>query len=740
MQSVVRHELATYAPFVSAGSRDPEVTYDLGVDLGTTYSSIALIRGLRAEMIVLGHRSPLVPSAVWLGSDGEVLVGDAALRRGQREPEGLVREFKRRLGDPVPIVVRGMPVSANQLTTMLMASIMDEVVSREGKRPARVAVTHPANWGPYRIDIFREAVRSAGVNDAILVSEPEAAALYYASAGRIADGEIVVVYDLGGGTFDVAILQRQGDQFAILGRPDGVERLGGIDFDEAVFDYVRRAIGGLDGSDDDAWNAAVRRLHDDCVDAKEALSADVVVDISVMLPARHIEIRLPRREFEDLIRSSLTLTIDAVRRALASAHLEPEDIARVLLVGGSSRIPLVAELISSKLRRGVSVDVHPKFAVVLGAAMSAASGGAIDERVTIGAADLEPVTTAAGRLPVVEATDVHDQHDEPLTDRTAPPIVDVKRSNRRQVLVGAGAGLMALLALGGVLLATNGSDDASSSTTGGNATVVVELGSPPAGLALGFGSAWAVTGDGQLIEVDEASRVPGRRTALAPALDDVVVGASDVWATGTDAIYRIEPTSAAVSTIPMPGAPEGISHGQGAVWIALNAAKTGALYRVDESTGSPTLLASFPLEVTEVAVAEKFIWVSSAGRFLYRFDPSSSGFTEVDIGGTAGGIVIGFGGLWATLPATNELVRLDASSGQPLVRITTGAAPNEIIVGDGVLWVSEEGGGSVIAVDPGSNAIKDRVSVGAKPDRMAWRAPNLWVANSGEASLSIVPR
>jgi molecular chaperone DnaK (HSP70) len=163
---------------------------------------------------------------------------------------------------------------------------MDQVVSREGQRPNRVAVTHPANWGPYRIDIFREAVRAAGVTDAILVNEPEAAALYYASAGRIADGEIVVVYDLGGGTFDVAILQRQGDQFAILGRPDGVERLGGIDFDEVVFDYVRRAVGGLDGSGDDAWNAALRRLHDDCVDAKEALSADVVVEISVMLPAR----------------------------------------------------------------------------------------------------------------------------------------------------------------------------------------------------------------------------------------------------------------------------------------------------------------------------------------------------------------------------------------------------------------------------------------------------------------------
>jgi outer membrane protein assembly factor BamB len=409
----------------------------------------------------------------------------------------------------------------------------------------------------------------------------------------------------------------------------------------------------------------------------------------------------------------------------------------VLLVGGSSRIPLVAELISSKLRRGVSVDVHPKFAVVLGAAMAAASGGAIDERVTIGAADLQPVTTSSGRLPVVDPTDAPD---EPTEDQEAPATTEAKRSNRRRVLVGAGLGVAALLAAGAVILATNGSDDTSSPSTAGTTPVVVELGSSPAGLALGFGSAWAVTGDGQLIEVDEASRDPGRRNTLAPILDDVVVGQSNVWATGQDALHRVEPSSASVTKIAMPGKPEGIAQGQGAVWIALDASTSGSLYRADENTGTPTLVASFPLGVTEVAVDEHFLWVSSTGQFLYRVDASSGEFTEVDVGSTAGGIVSGAGGLWATMPATNELLRLDPTSGQPLVRITTGAAPNEIVVGDGVVWVSEEGGGSIIAVDPGSNAIKERVSVGSKPDRMAWRAPDLWVANSGDTTLSIVTR
>jgi actin-like ATPase involved in cell morphogenesis len=693
-------------------------------------------------MIVLGHRSPLLPSAAWLGPDGEILLGEAALRRGQREPDGLVREFKRRLGDTAPFMVRGTPLSAAQLTTMLMVSILDQVISREGERPTRVAVTHPANWGPYRLDIFHEAVRAAGVADAILVSEPEAAAIYYASAGRVADGEIVVVYDLGGGTFDVAILQRAGDQFVLRGRPDGVELLGGIDFDEIVFNYVRRAIDGLDGGSDDAWKAAVRRLYDDCVDAKEALSADVFVDIPVMLPARHTEIRLPRREFEELIRPSLVLTIDAVRRALASAHLEPEDIARVLLVGGSSRIPLVAELISSKLQRSVAVDVHPKFAVALGAAMVAASGGTIDERVSIGTSIPEPVRISSGGLPVLEPTETRDD----AMDDEPPVSTTVRRLRRRWVFVGAG--VVAVLVAGAVLTLTkNGTDGASTPSTAITTTTtavrgdaaVVELGSAPAGLAMGFGSIWAVTQDGQLIEVDTATHAIRRRIALAPSLDDVITGKSGMWVTGANAVYLVDPSSGSVTrTIEMPGQPDGIAVGRGAIWIALQGPTGGALYRIDESSAVPSLVATLPMGATEVAVDDRFIWVSSVGPFLYGVDASSGQYTEVDVDGATGGIVIGFGDLWATVPSTNEVLRLDPTNGRSLGSIATALAPGEVVLGDGVVWVSEEKSASVIAIDPGTNAIVRR-SVGSGPDRMVWSAPNLWVDNAGGTSLSIVP-
>src|SRR5207248_1318502 len=156
--------------------------------------------------------NPLVPSAVWVGPDGERLVGEAALRRGRTDRSRLAREFKRRLGDDTPLILGRTPVSADQLMTTMLAWIVDQMTVREGERPSQIVVTHPANWGPYRRDILSSAVKAAGVADALLLTEPEAAAIYYATTGRVSDGEVIVVYDLGGGTFDVAILQRQGDR------------------------------------------------------------------------------------------------------------------------------------------------------------------------------------------------------------------------------------------------------------------------------------------------------------------------------------------------------------------------------------------------------------------------------------------------------------------------------------------------------------------------------------------------
>ncbi|MPY95375.1 MAG: Hsp70 family protein, partial [Acidimicrobiia bacterium] len=356
--------------------------YQLGIDLGTTYSAAAVARDGRVEVVGLGNRAPVVPSVVFLREDEMVLTGEAAQRRAVTEPERIAREFKRRVGDPTPVLLGGTPYSAEALMAKLLRGVFDVAAASQGGEPDAVAVSHPANWGPYKKDLLQQSVRLAGLSDARLITEPEAAAVFYASQERVEPGSVIAVYDLGGGTFDAAILRKLTVGFELMGVPEGIERLGGIDFDAAVLAHVNRSLdGALEDLDltDQTMLGAVARLRADCVEAKEALSVDTEVSIPVMLPELRTEVRLTRVELEAMIRPTLLETLGALRRALASAGVTPEQVSTVLLVGGSSRIPLVGELVGHTLGRPVAVDAHPKHSVALGAALAAAG--------TVGAAE-----------------------------------------------------------------------------------------------------------------------------------------------------------------------------------------------------------------------------------------------------------------------------------------------------------------------------------------------------------------
>jgi actin-like ATPase involved in cell morphogenesis len=283
----------------------------------------------------------------------------------------VAREFKRRVGDTTPILLGGVPYSAEALTARLLRAVVDEIAAREGGQPDRVCISHPANWGPYKTDLLLQAVRLSGLPEPVsFTTEPEAAAVFYAQQQRVEPGAIVAVYDLGGGTFDAAVLRKTPVGFEILGRPEGIERLGGIDFDAAVFSHVARALGGkfeeLD-ENDPTTIAAVARLRDECIQAKEALSSDTDVSIPVLLPNISTEIRLTRAELEAMVRPALHDSIEALKRALRTANVTPDQLHSVLLVGGSSRMPIVAQLVGAELGRPVAVDAHPKHAVALGA-------------------------------------------------------------------------------------------------------------------------------------------------------------------------------------------------------------------------------------------------------------------------------------------------------------------------------------------------------------------------------------
>src|SRR3954454_10250117 len=284
--------------------------YELGVDLGTTYTAAAVSDGGEPTMVGLGNRALQVPSVLFR-TDAGFVVGEAAERRGVTDPRRLVREFKRRLGDPVPVLVDGVPFSAESLSATLLRWVVDVVTRRQGEPPAGLVLTHPASWGEYKLDVLRQVTALAEVGPTRWCAEPVAAAAQYASRSRVAVGDRLAVYDLGGGTFDVCVLEKTAAGFTMLGSAEGVEHLGGVDFDEAVFEQVRSVLADrladldLDSPDTIAGLARLRR---DCVEAKEALSVDAETTVQVALPGLVTSVRVTRADLEQLIGPALEQT------------------------------------------------------------------------------------------------------------------------------------------------------------------------------------------------------------------------------------------------------------------------------------------------------------------------------------------------------------------------------------------------------------------------------------------------
>ena len=484
--------------------------YALGVDLGTTFSAAAVADGGRAEMFTLGTVAPSIPSIVVLRADGEVLVGEAADRRAMTEPTRTAREFKRRLGDPAPLVLGGTPYGAEALMARMLRWIVDAVSQRQGGAPALIAITHPANYGPYKLDLLNEMVRLADVGPVTFITEPEAAAINYSERDRLEPGQVVAVYDFGGGTFDAAVLRKTDAGFELLGKPEGMDRLGGIDFDQAVFSHVDDAVDGRIGeadTSDPSVRTALARLRADCRSAKESLSTDTDVTIPVVLPGLNTEVRLTRPEFEAMVRPRLEETVASLERAVRSTGLELARIEKILLVGGSSRIPLVDEMVRAATGRPTAVDAHPKFAIALGAARQAADIVAANEAAT--AATVAATAAAAAATIAVPAAAAAASGPGSAPAR-AP---ELKAAGAAEAASGtrSGGGRGRLLAVGGI--------------------VIVAL------VAVG---AFALLGGG------------GGKPAVSPSAA-AVVGVSAVPASGAPSVAPVSP-GASGATTPAPAA------------------------------------------------------------------------------------------------------------------------------------------------------------------------------------------
>jgi len=359
-------------------------------------------------MVTLGNRSTCLPSVLHIGRDGSVLVGDAAERRAAVDPAGVAREFKRRIGDQTPMLLGDGGHTAHELTARLARYVVDFVRSREGGEPEQVSITHPAGWGGHKTALLGEALAEYGLGDSLLLSEPAAAAIAYAATERLAPGAAIGVYDLGGGTVDMAVLRKDAiGSFELVGEPAGDDHFGGVDFDELLFERIRNQfpelMTGL-SADDPLAVSAVARLRREITEAKEALSLDTEAVIPVLLPSGQRQARLIRAEFEAMIRAALEETVDLMRRTVHSAGLTEDDLAAVLLVGGSSRIPLVTELLSAGLGRPVAVDADPKATVAVGAVLSASLDTVVEPVPAIVAMTAPPVRPAEPELPLHLAT------------------------------------------------------------------------------------------------------------------------------------------------------------------------------------------------------------------------------------------------------------------------------------------------------------------------------------------------
>jgi actin-like ATPase involved in cell morphogenesis len=346
------------------------MTYAVAFDLGTTFSSAAVFCDGSVEMVSFDEGTA-VASAVALDDDGLVEFGATALRRLVPTPERVVTEFKRRVGSPDPILVGSARFPAEELMALHLRHLLDQIEAERGEPAAGLTVCHPAMWSAYKCNLLAQAIGRVTDVPLSLISEPAAAATWYAQKNTVKPGETIGVYDLGGGTFDIALMRRSDDGFDFVGDPSGHERLGGIDFDDVVLGHVESALGDrLDGLafDEPAVAAAYAQLETECIRAKVALSSATDVSIPVLIPGVFTTVRLTRVEFEELIRERVDYSVEVFRHVLDIAGLAPSDLTTVLLVGGSSRIPLIAESLRASLQVTTSVDAHPKHAIALGAA------------------------------------------------------------------------------------------------------------------------------------------------------------------------------------------------------------------------------------------------------------------------------------------------------------------------------------------------------------------------------------
>ncbi len=344
----------------------------IGIDLGTTNSCVAFLEGGKPVVIANSEGNRTTPSVVAFKEGGEELVGENAKRQAVTN-KNTISSIKRKMGTAEKVEIDGKKYTPQEISAKILGKLKADAESFLGEKVTKAVITVPAYFNDAERQATKDAGKIAGLEVERIVNEPTAAALAY-GLDKQDKLQTILVYDLGGGTFDVSILEL-GDGIFEVKATSGNNRLGGDDFDNRVIDYLVEEFKKETGIDLSKDKMAMQRLKDAAEKAKKDLSGMASTQINLPFLSQnedgpvHLDINLTKAKFEDLCRDLFDSTLEPVRKALSDAKLSKDKIDQVILVGGSTRIPYIQDLVEKELGKAPNKGVNPDEVVAMGAAI-----------------------------------------------------------------------------------------------------------------------------------------------------------------------------------------------------------------------------------------------------------------------------------------------------------------------------------------------------------------------------------
>lgn len=345
----------------------------IGIDLGTTNSCVAVMEGGEATVIANAEGNRTTPSVVGFAKSGERLVGQLAKRQAVVNPDKTVASIKREMGTDYKVKIDDKSYTPQEISAMILTKLKNDAESYIGQKVTQAVITVPAYFSDSQRQATKDAGKIAGLEVLRIINEPTAAALAY-GLDKGEKNQKVLIYDLGGGTFDVSILELGDGVFEVLAT-NGNTRLGGDDFDKVVMDWIVSEFKKNEGIDLTGDKMAMQRIKESAEKAKIELSGMTKVNINLPFITvgpngpLHIDLDLSRAKFDDMTAHLVKATLDPMRKAMDDAKLKMSEIDKVVLVGGSTRIPAVVDAVRNVTGKEPYKGINPDECVAIGAAI-----------------------------------------------------------------------------------------------------------------------------------------------------------------------------------------------------------------------------------------------------------------------------------------------------------------------------------------------------------------------------------